>query len=244
MEPGWRQYTPEPQQPLINSVNMVSGCHEHANQYWVYLIDSRQALAVLSNEPRFLSITPDTALVDLEAAETDEAVRILARHEVSRQRKTEQSQVAIPIVVATYYHTSFVPSPPIAIHADGTNVTNFPNSLALWAKVNDSDRTAGCDNDETNQECASNEQILAAQTRYWEGIRTAIRSAEVSRLSSREWKANGPPYACQRLARIGTGMEHARIIYPFQSSDILRIFEKTSYRVDLQRAKIASWVER
>jgi hypothetical protein len=80
MEPGWRQYSPEPEQPLINSVNIVSGCHEHANQYWVYLIDSRQALAVLSNEPRFLSITPDTALVDLEAAETDEAVRVLCRH--------------------------------------------------------------------------------------------------------------------------------------------------------------------
>ena len=246
MEPGWRQYTPEPQQPLINSVNMVSGCHEHANQYWVYLIDSRQALAVLNNEPRFLSITPDTALVDLEAAETDDAVRIMARREIQRQQKTDHVHVAIPIVVATYYHSSFVPSPPIATHADGTNVTNFSESLALWAKVNDADRTTtGCNhNDEGTQECASSEHILAAQTRYWSGIRKAIREAEVNRLASSEWKANGPPYACQRVARMGVGVEHARINYPFQLSDIVSMFEETPYRVDLHLAKITTTVER
>ncbi len=36
---------------------------------------------------------------------------------------------------------SLVPSPSIHIHKDGTQVTNFPESLALWANVNDAHRT-------------------------------------------------------------------------------------------------------
>ena len=31
MEPDWRQYTPEPGQPLINSNVIASGCWHHAN---------------------------------------------------------------------------------------------------------------------------------------------------------------------------------------------------------------------
>lgn len=237
MEPGWRQYTPEPEQPLINSVNIVSGCYEHANQYWIYLVDSRQALSVLNNEPRFLSITPDTALVDLNAAETDHAVKALSLHEINRQGKAEQSQVALPIVVATFYHGSFVPSPAIIKHADGTTVTNFPESLAQWAAVNDQDRTAGCQ-DTTSEECYNSELVLEAQARYWNGIRKAIRTAEENRLPISEWKANGPPFKCLKLARMGAGSEHARINYSFLPSDLTDIFKDAGYEIDLKRGKL------
>jgi hypothetical protein len=43
MQPGWRQYVDEPGQPYINSNVFASGCAEHANEYWVYLVDSRQS---------------------------------------------------------------------------------------------------------------------------------------------------------------------------------------------------------
>jgi len=44
MEPDWRQYTPEPGQPLINCNVYPSGCHQHANQYWMYVVDKDSSL--------------------------------------------------------------------------------------------------------------------------------------------------------------------------------------------------------
>ena len=106
MQPGWRQYTDEPGQPLINSNVIVSGCAEHANEYWVYAVDTRQFLAVLNNEPRFLSITPDTALVDLTSTRNDPALVALARHEIARQGMVDTRAVALPIVVVVPYNAS------------------------------------------------------------------------------------------------------------------------------------------
>lgn len=237
MQDGWRQYSPEPGQPLINSVVMVSGCQEHANQYWIYAVDSRQFLQILNNEPRFLSITPDTGLVDLSTYETDEVVKKVALHEIQKQNKTDMAQVAFPIVVATWYHESFVPSPPVRIHADdGTVVTNFAESLAKWAGVDDEDRTVGC-SDTVNQECPS-DAVVAAQNRYWDGIRKAVRHAEVNRLSRDEWKANGPPFDCQKDARLGASSDMARINYPFSARDLDEIFRQAGYSIDFKQAEV------
>jgi hypothetical protein len=237
MQPGWRQYVPAGhEQPLINSVVFVTGCHEHANQYWIYAVDSRQAVTILNNEPRFLGITPDTGLVDLEAAETSDAVKGFARHEIKRQGKIDENVVAIPIVVATWYHESFVPSPPVQILED-YNVTNFPESLALWANVNDSDRTVGCDNDET-QECASSQEILVAQKRYWDGIRRAVRSAEANRPSVEEWRANGPPFDCQKPTRLGVSPDQARINYSFEANELVHIMDQAGHTLNLKTAKL------
>jgi hypothetical protein len=234
LQDGWRQYTQEPGQPLINSVVMVSGCQEHANQYWIYAVDSRQFLHILNNEPRFLSITPDTGLVDLSANETDDAVKKLALHEIQKQQKTDIAQVAFPIVVATFYHESFVPSPPVRIHVDdGTAVTNFAESLAKWAEVNDEDRTAGVD-----QECPSDVAVFAAHNRYWDGIREAVRNAEVNRLPRDEWKVNGPPFDCQKDARLGVSLDTARINYPFSPSELDEIFRQAGYSIDFERGEV------
>lgn len=59
MEPDWRQYAAEPEQPLINCNVIPTGCYHHANEYWMYLVDSRQFLTILFHEPRFLSVAPD-----------------------------------------------------------------------------------------------------------------------------------------------------------------------------------------
>jgi hypothetical protein len=238
MQDGWRQYTPEPGQPLINSVVMMSGCQEHANQYWVYAVDSRQFLQILNNEPRFLSITPDTGLVDLSANETDDVLKKVALNEIQKQNKTNVNQVAFPIVVATWYHESFVPSPPVRVHVDdGTAVTNFAESLAKWAGVDDEDRTAGC-SDTVDQECSSDAAILAAQNRYWDGIRKAVRHAEVNRLPRDEWRASGPPFDCQKDARLGVSSDTARINYPFSPSELGGIFRQAGYSIDFEQAEV------
>lgn len=240
MQPGWRQYTPEPDQPLINSVNLVSGCAEHANQYWIYAVDSRQALSILNHEPRFLSVTPDTAMVDLTAAETDETVRVWARRQIAKQGKADQDRVALPIVVAVWYNApSYVPSPPIAVHADGTMVTNFPGSLAKWAGVDDADRTVGCD-DADQEQCINSEQVLTAQQRYWDGIRAAIRHAEADPLTEAEAKANGPPFACRSTAPLGVTHDQARINYPFLAQELVQSFADCGYHLDLKAAKLTA----
>jgi hypothetical protein len=247
MQEGWRQYTLEPGQPLINSVVVVSGCHEHANQYWIYAVDSRQVLAVLNNEPRFLSITPDTGLVDLTVAETDKAVKVLAQSQIQKQGKRNTTHVSFPIVVATWYHESFLPSPPMRHLPDGTAITNFPASLALWAKVNDADRVTGCDytptdssssigSNNTVEECEASSRTLAAQRRYWDGIRSAVRAAEADRPSRDVWRANGPPFACERLARLGVDADTARINYSFSAEELHSVFRDTEYRLDLNQA--------
>lgn len=237
MEEGWRQYTPEPGQPLINSVNIVSGCYEHANQYWIYLVDSRQLINILNNEPRFLGITPDTGLVDLRSNETEETVRAIALAEIQRLGFEDQNYVAIPIVVAPYYHRSFVPSPAIRVHEDGTQVTNFPESLAIWAQVDDLDRVAVADvgmcaarqeDDEAKEQCLREEtaRVDGARARYWAGIRKAVRHAEVNRLSEEESARNGPPFECQQKAVMGTSPDQLRLNYAFLPSRVKEIFHK------------------
>ena len=223
MQEGWRQYTAEPGQPLINSNVIVSGCQEHANEYWVYAVDSRQVLAVLNNEPRFLSITPDTALVDLHSPRTDAAVRALALQEIARLQKADTNFVALPIVVSTWFNqASYVPSPPVAILDDGTAVTSFEGSLALWADVNDADRICEPTAETTCQE---------EHDRYWKGIRQAVRLAEAQRATIKA-ESQGPPFACQAEARLGVGPETARINYPFSASLLVELFAAQGYQLE------------
>jgi hypothetical protein len=274
MEPGWRQYTPEPTQPLINSVVMVTGCYEHANQYWVYLVDARQFLAILSHEPRFLAVTPDTGLVDLDSNETDDAVRHWATHEILRHElvgddeeqeaepsstsvgSMDRSVVALPMVVAVHYHTSFVPSPPVRIHSDGTRVTNFPESLALWAGVNDTDRTANLPAPEASATTTtppaatcessalagteSREKLQLREQRYWDGIRSAIRRAEAHRPSEADWAKHGPPYHCRKATRLGTSANQLRINYPFTPDQLRAIFASGGYRFESALGRVSA----
>jgi hypothetical protein len=246
MQPGWRQYSPEPQQPLINSVVLVTGCHEHANQYWVYLVDSRQFLSILNNEPRFLAITPDTGLIDMDSNETDDAVRQFALRELDRRENTiaggaqmDRTRVAIPMVVAVHYHESFVPSPSIRAHADGTLITNFPESLALWANVSDADRMGDIStaSDRRNHECQVSDATCGSSTslreqrqqRYWDGIRAAIRRAEAYPIPRTEWHA---PCKCRMETRLGTSARQLRINYPLTAAELMQAFRASGYQFD------------
>ena len=200
----------EPNQPLVNSNVFASGCYEHANEYWFYMIDERQVLYVLNHEPRFLSITPDTGLIDLHMIpstgrtasvlppsliESYQTVHTFIEQYLQQlqvqnpDRTIDTRYVAVPLVTAVYYNpSSHVPSPILHHLRDGTEITNYPDSLAQWANVNSSDRTAlydsGCTTPTPANTCTKDvkEAALLAEQRFWYGIRIAIRQAELQRL--------------------------------------------------------------
>jgi hypothetical protein len=242
METDWRQYTPEPGQPLINSNVYPSGCHEHANQYWMYLVDKRQFFTILMMEPRFLSIAPDLGLVDLTVRETSPAVKHIALHEISKQGKQNSSYVAFPIVTAAWFNpTSHVESPVLYTLADGTQITNFAQSLAMWAGVIAEDSctaaVVGGDDDVDSESFA----FLApkAQEDFWHAIRKSVRLAE-DELPTSLSKSAGPPYECSQHARFGVSTDMARINYSFSSSDFATVLANGGFSIDFKAAVVKS----
>jgi hypothetical protein len=238
MEPDWRQYTPEPGQPLINSNVYPSGCHEHANQYWMYLVDKRQFLTILMMEPRFLSIAPDLGLVDLTVKETSPVVKHIAAHEITKQGKQNSSYVAFPIVTAAWFNPkSHVESPVLYTLEDGTQVTNFAQSLAMWAGVITED---SCNADVDGGDDSESFAFLApnAQEDFWKAIRKSVRLAE-DNLPISSSKPAGPPFECSQQARFGVSQDMARINYPFLSSDFATLLAKGGYSIDFQGAVVS-----
>jgi hypothetical protein len=225
---------------LINSNVFASGCYEHANEYWIYIVDSRHTMSILNNEPRFLSITPDTGMIDLDnsIAGTDARVRDFMLGEIKRQNKNDMLHVAVPLVTAVWFDKSHVPSPSIRVHEDGTEVTNFPESLAIWANVSDIDRTAV-----SNAQCGNNEpcseerlaEAILAETRYWDGIRKAVREAERNTASKEDF---GPPFKCKRNVRFGVGHDTARVNYPFSAAGIEERLKDIGYKVEYTDGEI------
>lgn len=204
-------------------------------------MDSRQVMMVLNNEPRFLSITPDTGQLELSANETSPLVRDFMLGKIDKQDKSDTKYVAVPLVTAVWFQeASHVPSPAIHIHEnDGTQVTNFPDSLALWAQVNDSDRTAMFD----LVEGSSEKEYAAAKAKeqqYWGGIRKAVRAAEKKRPSQKEAKKHGPPWKCKKTVRFGVSNETARVNYPFTVQEITESLQSIGYTVDYETGEVHS----
>lgn len=280
MEPSWREYTDEKvdqSPPVINSNVFASGCHEHANEYWLYLVDSRHTLSILNNEPRFLSMTPDTGMVELNAINgTSPLVRKFLKAQLQEERTSTSTRkaithVAIPLVTCVYFQeSSHIPSPTFyTIDEGSTEVTNFPDSLALWAQVNDSDRTAVLDttkrcktenNSKNKQERKMMEsdcgpsvwaQAVKSEQRYWQGIRQAIRYAEAHRPSKETVRKYAPPFRCRRTVRFGVGKDDdpentsTRVNYPFTAEHMTTILHKIGFRPNYERGEIlpldSSW---
>ena len=140
--PGWREFKPEDEG--LNPVNpamVATGVWNDANIYSVYLIDRRQAVRALLNEPRFLSMTPDLAMVDIKAKETSKDVKRLIRRGIKEDksllRPKNRRFATLLTVVSTWESCHFIPSPILYTKRDGTRVTDFPNSLATFAGVTD-----------------------------------------------------------------------------------------------------------
>jgi hypothetical protein len=235
----------------------------------LYFIDVRQVFSVLNNEPRFLSITPDTGLIDLHMIHDDLLPSTLKSEYRSVNTFLEQyirglrhaqdivlddRFVAIPLVTAVYFNPpSHIPSPPIHVLPDGTMITNFPNSLAIWAAVNDSDRTAlydeGCvhsSSDSSDNPCTNDvkHKALEAEQRFWMGIRRAIRLAEMVRSEQSHSVAETfvgvglPNLKCQKLTRFGAGPTTVRVNTPFKMSQIMDVVSTMGYTIDVMSSRI------
>ena len=74
-ERGCREFGNAP-----NPACVVTGDAADGNVYELYLVDGAACLGALLGEPRFLAMAPDAVVLDLEAAETCDAVRKLTRH--------------------------------------------------------------------------------------------------------------------------------------------------------------------
>jgi len=190
-------------------------CREHANVYHIFAVDTRQFLHILNGKPRFLS-TPDTAMIDLQAPETDAAVR----REIVRQGKSDQSGAAVPLVTGVWFQSSYVETPPIQIRDDGTRITSYDDGLARWAGVvrddlvdslSSSSEKSECvvDAYDSNQECLVPANSNSRLERAWELVYNAIREAEQA-----DYTTDRPDPECQQRVRFGVGPDQARINYP------------------------------
>jgi hypothetical protein len=159
----------------VNPGMVATGVWNDANIYSVYLIDRRQAVKALLNEPRFLSMTPDLAMVDLEAKETTKALTDLIQQAIEEENLPEPKNTkfaTLLTVVSTWPSCQFVESPVIETKKDGTRVTDFPNSLAAYADANGEVDT------EVTDELRISSSFTDRQL-YYGAVERAIRKAVV-----------------------------------------------------------------
>jgi hypothetical protein len=190
---GFREYREANPPTVPNAVVMPTGCAAHANIYHVFFVPTPVLLNVLAGEPRFLSITPDTGLVDLQADETSDTVRRVAQSVIKAQHKRDDSRVAIPLVTGVWFHDTFVESPPVYVR-DGTKVTSFDGGLAVWAGV-------------------EREDLVDADATAWANVHTKIRQLE------RQAPKGIRPGTCRQI-RFGVSDEQARLNFPFTSAQV------------------------
>lgn len=141
---GCREHVAE-SAPIVNPAIVPTGNPLHANVYAVYAVHEIAALNALLNEPRFLSMTPDTAKVDLTAAETSPEVKALCSAAIEDSKgdgETNTEAVALLTVVSTVCAETFVENPPLYIKPDGTAVTNFHDGLAKLCGTTDEARVS------------------------------------------------------------------------------------------------------
>jgi len=142
-----REFKATPFNP-INPALVASGNNNDANISSLYLVDRRQAARALLREPRYLSMVPDLAKVDIHAAETDPDVRNFILQAIEEDttllEPKNTNQVTLLQVISTWKSCHFVPSPVLYTKpgSDGARVTDFPNSLAAFAGVTDALRTS------------------------------------------------------------------------------------------------------
>jgi hypothetical protein len=142
-DPSSREYKAPPELASVNPGLVPSGDDHDANISSIYLVDRRQAVRALLNEPRFLSMTPDLAKVDIDAAETDASTRALILQAIKETPgMTNTRQATFLQVISTWTSCHFLPSPVLYTKPDGTRVTDFPNSLAAFARTSEVQRTA------------------------------------------------------------------------------------------------------
>ncbi|MBI3357873.1 MAG: hypothetical protein HY038_14090 [Nitrospirae bacterium] len=111
----------------------------------------------------------DLAKVDIAAMETDENVRKFITQAINQdatiQALKNMNQVTLLQVISTWKSCHFMPSPLIKPEkADGTRVTDFPNSLALFAGTTDAERISNPASYNAKVEAAVRTKLALAST--------------------------------------------------------------------------------
>lgn len=132
---GCREHVALPFAQAMNPALVPSGDPKDANIYAVYAVTEAAALKALLGEPRLLGMTPDTVLVDLDAAETTAALASLLRKEAEERfgEAADVHRAALLTVVAHVAPPGSYPAPPLYVKDDGTRVTSFAPCLAAFA---------------------------------------------------------------------------------------------------------------
>ena len=135
-----REFVAAPGQNPINPGLVATGNDNDANISSIYLVDRRQAARALLREPRYLSMVPDLGKVDIDADETSPDLRRLLRQAIAEDTTIlapkNQNQVTFLQVISTWKSCHFVPSPILYTKPNnGPRVTDFPNSLAIFANT-------------------------------------------------------------------------------------------------------------
>ena len=120
-------------QQNVNPAAVCTGDARDANVYAVYAVSEAAALRALIGEPRCLGMTPDTALVDLQAEETSANLRSF----LARSGSAEAKRAAVLTVVAHTVPPGATPAAPLYVKDDGTRVTSFAGCLRAFAGAKD-----------------------------------------------------------------------------------------------------------
>ena len=123
---GSREYDPK-RPSRVNPAMVLTGDDKDANLYSIFLVDERACMKALLGEPRYLSMAPDALRIDLESHLTSPRVK----------RFAQSTQCAVLSVVSCFKSRRFVEAPPFVVLDDGTRVTNFKKSIAIWAGVDE-----------------------------------------------------------------------------------------------------------
>ena len=181
----------------------------------------------------------------MTAEETSSVVKHIAHHEILRQNKTDTNYVAFPIVTGAWFNpSSHVPSPVLYTKEDGTEVTNFPQSLATWSGVigdnlkRDKLMAMSTLGGESFDFLESGEPSIS----FFKAIAKRIRQGEAERHKqatiSDEYSPSTYASKCTKKARFGVSSSMARVNYPFSPQDVVTMLNQGGFDIDFQHSKV------
>ena len=128
---------------LPNAVVFPTGCNEDSHIFSFYLVPPDQVFLILANGPHDLTVNPNGGPIDLTASETSDDVKRLATEEIHRLELSDKKSFSAPLVTGAWFDAKrYIEMPNISTKFDGTRVTDFVKSLALWTGANSEDLIA------------------------------------------------------------------------------------------------------